>query len=186
MNHVSIQGQASAGVDRSRDFGASLAVGGIFGIECYDADGNLKWASPAKNGVVDAAINNVLDVYLRSQAQTSNWYLGLIDNAGYSALASSDTMASHAGWAESTAYSNANRVTWTPTAAASKAIANVVTSDFNINAPATIRGVFLTSANDKGGTTGNIFATAAFSAGNQTVASGDTLKVTYTVSAVSG
>ena len=34
-------------------------------------------------------------------------------------------------------------------------------------------------------TTGTLFSTAAFSGGNQSVNSGDTLKVTYTVSATS-
>ena len=186
MNDLTLNGFANAGVDRARTFEADLAVGGVFEMECVGPDGQTKWKETLKNGVTNLGINNILDVYLRAQSQTSNWYLGLIDNAGYSALAATDVMGSHTGWAENTSYSNSNRVTWTPVAAAGQSIANSVTCDFNINGDATIRGVFICSTNDKGGTTGTLFATAAFTAGNQVVANGDTLKVTYTVSGVSG
>jgi hypothetical protein len=165
---------------------SGLRVGGHFDVECYDRDGNLRWADRAKNGVTDAAINNVLDVYLRSGSQTGTWYLSLVDNSGFVAFASADTMASHAGWSEvsSSDLGNSTRPAWTPGAASGKAVTNGTTVDFSITAGSTrtIRGVFLTSANDKGGTTGILFATAAFSGGNQTVNNGDTLKVTYTVS----
>lgn len=158
-------------------------IGGVFHAECYDQDGKLKWSDVAYNAVSNLALNDVLDVYLGAASQTSVWYLGLVDNTGFSAYAAADTMSSHAGWTESVAYSNTNRVTWTPGSASSQSVSNGTTSDFTINASATIKGVFLTSNNTKSGTTGKLFATASFSGGNQTVNSGDTLKVTYTCSA---
>jgi hypothetical protein len=39
------------------------------------------------------------------------------------------------------------------------------------------------SNNTVGGTTGTLFSTASFAGGTQTVNNGDTLKVTYTISA---
>ena len=65
---------------------------------------------------------------------------------------------------------------------------NATTADFNMTpgSAVTIKGLFLCSDNTKGGTTGTLFATAAFTGGNQTVNNGDTLKVTYTVSATAG
>lgn len=156
---------------------------GVFGAECYDARGDLKWADTAKNGVTDIGINNLLDVHFRAQTQITSWFIGLVDNASFTAFAAGDTSASHGGWIESTAYSNANRVTWTTVAAAGKSITNTTTADFNINATATLQGMFLISVSTKGGATGILWATASFSGGTQAVANGDTLKITYTVSA---
>ncbi len=164
----------------------NLAVGGFFTVECFDRAGNRRWVQDLKNGVTDAALNSVLDVYLRNQTQIASWYIGLVDNASFTAFASGDTMASHAGWIEATNYSESNRPAWSPGAAASGSLTNTSSVDFSITSTKTIRGVFLVSNNTKSGSTGTLFATAAFSGGNQTVNNGDTLKVTYTVSAVSG
>jgi hypothetical protein len=162
---------------------ANFGTGGFFTVECYGPDGALKWRDDLKNTVTALALNNVLDVFLRNQPQTATWYMGLVDNAGWSAFASGDTMGSHAGWSESTVYSNASRPTWVPGAAASQSITNPTTTDFNVNASATLKGLFIASDSTKGGTTGTLFATAAFSGGTQAVNNGDTLKATYTCNA---
>ena len=107
-----------------------------------------------------------------------------MDNAGFSAFATADTMASHAGWAETSGYSNANRPQWTCGAAASRQITNSVTVDFNINATVTVKGLFIcggTGASTKGGSTGTLWSAAAFGS-TVAVTSGDVLKVTYTLS----
>jgi hypothetical protein len=166
-----------------------FGVGGIYKVECFDSFGRLKWTTFAKNGVTDVGIASVLNIYLRAQTQITAWYIGLIDNAGFTALASSDTMASHVGWSEVAGanYSDANRIAWSAGAPSGGAVVNATSSDFHmINGSAlTVRGLFLISDNTKGGTTGTLFSTAAFTGGNQTVNNGDTLKVTYTVSATS-
>lgn len=162
---------------------ANLLLKGTYKVECFGPDGQLKWEAMAENSVTNSALDNVLDVYLRDQSQTATWYISLVDNAGFTSFAAGDTMASHAGWAESVAYSNANRLAWSPGASSGQSVTNGTSVDFSINASAVIRGLFLTSANDKGGNTGKLFSTANFSGGNQTVGNGDTLKVTYTVSA---
>jgi hypothetical protein len=161
-------------------------AGGYFIVECYDKDGNCKWQDVAENGVTNLGLNDVLNVYLRDTSQTATWYLGLIDNAGFTGLAAGDTISSHTGWAESTAYSNANRLAWSAGAASAQAVTNGTTVDFSMNTNSTvIKGLFLVSDNTKGGTSGLLWSTAAFSGGTQSVNSGDTLKVTYTVSAAS-
>lgn len=169
--------------------GNSLPVGGHFIVECYGPDGYLRWEDTAENGVTDAGITSLLNVYLRAQAQITAWYIGLIDNAGFVALNSSDTGASHAGWSEvaSGNYSNANRVQWSPAAPNGGAVVNGTTADHNMTngAALTVKGLFLISDNTKGGTSGVLFSTAAFTGGTQAVNNGDTLKVTYTVAATS-
>lgn len=164
-----------------------LGVGGYFVVECFDADGNRKWEDTAENMVTNNALNDILNVYLRGTSQTANWYLGLVDNASYTGFAAGDTSASHSGWIENTQYSGGTRPQWTAAAASSQGVTNTSTVNFSMTptSGATIRGIFLASSNTQGSTSDNIFATAAFSGGNQTVNNGDTLKVTYTVSATS-
>lgn len=164
----------------------SIGVGGHFVVECYDKDGNLKWQDTAENGVTNTALNDVLNVYIEASSQTTSWYTGLVDNAGFTGFAAGDTAASHSGWSESTAYSNSTRIQWSPGSASSQAITNSSTMDFSINTNSTvIKGLFIISNSTKGGTSGTLFSTAAFSGGTQSVNSGDTLKVTYTLSAAS-
>jgi hypothetical protein len=155
-------------------------VKGLYHFECYDKHGNLKWREVISNGVTDGGINSILDIMFHGTTQITTWYLGLIDNAGFTAVAPTDTMASHAGWDEFTDYDEANRVTWAEGAAASKSITNATPAEFTINDTGTIKGVFLTSENTKGGTTGGLWGTAVFSA-TRNVENEDVLRVTYTI-----
>jgi len=144
-------------------------------------DGKVINEFDVPNGIVDVGLNHILETEFHAGAQITTWYIGLVDNAGFSAFANADTMASHAGWAESSAYMEANRPTWTAGAAASRQITNATTVDFSINATVTIKGLFITSNNTKGGSTGTLWSTAAFGS-TVSLNNGDTLKVTYTLS----
>lgn len=127
------------------------------------------------------SMNDIPNVYYRATTQPGTWYMGLVDNAAFTAFAAADTMSSHTGWAESVAYAAGTRPIWAPDAAASGSISNSTAVSFAINATATIHGLFITSDSTKSGTSGNLSATAAFSGGNQVVANGDTLKATFTI-----
>jgi hypothetical protein len=111
------------------------------------------------------------------------WYVGLVDNASFTAYAAADTLASHGGWFEGVPYSNANRVTWTGGAVSAGSVDNSGSvASFNINATLTVRGAFLASNNTKSGTTGRLYGEADF-ASARSVLSGDTLNVTVTLTA---
>jgi hypothetical protein len=144
-------------------------------------DGQKIGTYHTKNGIVDVGINSLLDVTFRAQTPITAWYMGLVDNAGFSAFANADTMSSHAGWAEATIYSESVRQTWSPAAASGRAIANSTAVEFSINGTGVIKGIFLTSVSTKSGTTGTLWATAAFTS-TVSVTNGDVLKVTYTIS----
>jgi hypothetical protein len=163
-----------------------LGVGGRFAVECVAPDGTVRWTAFAKNGVTGAGLDDLLNTYFRNGTPKTAWYIGLIDNASYSSMSSSDTMSSHPGWVESAAYTNANRVQWSPGASSGQSVVNGTTCDFSMNAVKSIRGLFLASDNTISGTSGLLWATAPFTGGTQSVNPGDTLKVTYTVSGVSG
>lgn len=152
---------------------------GRFDFECRNKDGTLAWKKSIPNGTTTAGLNSNLNVYFGAGTQITTWYLGLIDNSGFSEVASGDTASSHGGWNESTAYSESVRQTWSPGAASGGVITNGTAASFTMNATATIKGAFLISNSTKGGTTGTLWATGLFDTA-QTLSSGQVLKVTYT------
>lgn len=153
----------------------------FYKVECFDADGNLKWVENCENLITTAGATDLLDKYLKGSTYTAAWYVGLYKGTG--TLNVADTMASHAGWTDSSDYSNANRPTWTGGTAAAGSIDNSASpAVFSINATATILGAYLVNNNTKGGTTGTLYGIAAFSA-SRSVISGDTLNVTVTATA---
>jgi hypothetical protein len=160
---------------------------GKYTVECYDKDGNLKWVAETPNLVVNVGLQYMAGTALTTTAQVTTWYLGLYGAAASNSPAAGDTMSSHIGWTEVTAYSQATRPAAT-FAAATNANPSVVTNTaskaaYSINGTTTVGGAFLTSDNTKGGTTGTLFSAADFSApGDRSVVNGDTLNVTYTFS----
>lgn len=133
------------------------------------------------NGITDVGLNHILETEFHSGTPITTWYIGLIDNASFSALAAADTMSSHAGWIECITYDEATRVTWGAGTASSRSITNGTAATFTINSTKTLKGVFITSGSAKSGTTGTLWSTAAF-ASTVSVIAADVVKVTYTVS----
>lgn len=134
------------------------------------------------NTVVNEGKNLLFDVMFNGATQITAWYIGLMDNSGYSASPVTDTAVSHAGWTEFIGYSDATRRTWASDAAASQQITNTTSAVFNINATGTLRGIFVTSVNTKGSSTGKLWSTALFPS-TLLVSNGDQIKITYTVAA---
>lgn len=160
-----------------------LLLAGKFRVE-HVRDGVVLDTYDFNNDITNEGKNTLFDVMFASGTQigSSSWFIGLISSSGYSALAAGDTMASHSGWTEATGYTQSTRVAWGPGSAASQSITNASPATFDINATATIKGIFVTSNSTKSGTTGKLWSTALFSA-DVPVTSGDQLRVTYTVSA---
>lgn len=172
---------ASASLVANTGAQESTQITGNYTVECLDSQGNVKWSETIKNLVVTVGKNYMLDQTFTSTAFTSTWYLGLVNGASSPTYNAADTMSSHAGWTEFTGYSNATRPapSWGAAAAGSKA---TTATAFNINATGTVAGAFMTTNNTISGTTGTLFSAGNFSLGNRSVASGDTLNVTYTAS----
>lgn len=141
-----------------------------------------------QNGITDEGRDLILDVMFDAGSQEANWYLGLIDNAGFSALDAGDTMASHAGWAEiaATDVVEATRVEWNPDAAADQEISNATARVYTLDDTVTVYGLFVTSDNTLGGTTGVLWATGAFGQGPLPGIAGDLIRVIYTVTTALG
>ena len=156
---------------------------GVYTATCIRSDGTVAWTDQINNLVTTAGKNDALDKYLSGSAYTAAWYMGLIDSTGYTTGAVvGDTMASHSGWAESSAYSQAARPTAAFSAASGGSKALSAALSFSINASVTIKGCFLTSISTKGGTTGVLYSAGTFTGGDKILANGDTLNVSYTAS----
>lgn len=181
MEKGNAQSLALSGVSRSVGSVETAEATGVYTATCYDAQGNLKWTDTYSNLVTTVGKNDLLDKYLAGSAYTAAWYLGLISLTSYTAVAVTDTMASHAGWVEDVGYSNSTRVAPSFGSASAGSKATTATA-FNINATTTIKGTFLTTVATKSGTTGILYSAGLFTGGDKAVASGDTLNVTYTAS----
>lgn len=154
---------------------------GHYHVECLDNDGNLKWVEDCENLITTAGATDLLLQYLKGAAYTAIWYVGIYKGTG--TLATSDTMASHAGWTDSTDYSNATRPTLILGTPAAGSVDNSTSvAIFNMNSPATILGAYVVNNNVKGGTAGTLYGIAAF-ASPRPVLSLDTINCTCTITA---
>lgn len=154
----------------------NLKIGGVFTLQCYDKNGKLKWDDKFHNLVVNEGLQNILDVMFSSSSQTATWYLGLTD--GTPTVAAGDTLASHAGWTEETGYTG-NRQEWVEVRSGQTMTNTASVAVFPITGTATIGGGFLASVAT--GTAGILFSAGALSDGDRSVISGDTLKLTYSL-----
>jgi hypothetical protein len=187
LEHAKSSDTVGAQLTKAQAVGEHTKAGGVYRIECLDASGNLKWSAESHNLVVNQGLQDMNTKYFSGSAYTATWFIGLYGAAASNNPAAGDTAASHAGWTEVTPYSNSTRPACT-FGTATTADPSVITNgaspaQFTINSSATVGGAFLISDSTKGGTTGVLFSASDFAApGDRTVASGDTLNVSYTFS----
>jgi hypothetical protein len=166
-------------------FGVKLK--NTYRFECRDAEGNLLWVDGFTNLTTTQGLNDLLSKYFKGSAYTAAWFVGLVDNAGFSAFAGTDTAAQIGGtngWAESAAYSESVRQTLTLGSASAGSIDNTASQAvFTMNASGTLKGGFVASSSTKSGTSGILYGEGAFSS-TQAFSSGNTISVTVTLTAV--
>ena len=151
-------------------------------VECVGPDGEVKWTETFFNTVMTGGKNDLLTNYFKGSAYTAAFFVGLVDNASFSAISAADTMASHAGWIESVAYSNSTRPALTLGTPSAGSVDNSASkASYTINATATINGAFTTTVSTKSGTTGVLYSAGSFGS-TRSVLSGDTLNVQITLS----
>ncbi len=156
-------------------------AGGHFEIEHRDKYGNLKSIECIKNIVTDEGLDKILNSLLHNGA-SATWYVAIIE---------SNTAPDHAMtyavpvYTESSAYDEATRPEYVEAAASSKSITNSASKAvFTINASKTIYGAALVNVDTKGDTAGGgVLLCYAKFATSKAVEAGDTLNVTYTLSA---
>lgn len=146
----------------------------VFEIVCRDRDGNERWREQVANLITTPGRTHLADTYLKGSGYTAAWFMLL---AGSGTKAAADTLASHAGWTEITAYSgNRPAITWGTTSSGSNTGTAVV---FTMNGSYTVAGAGICTVAT--GTSGTLYNVADFAAA-RSGASGDTLTITPTLS----
>lgn len=159
-----------------------ISFKGVFKFDVYSPGGIYLGTLHIPNTTMTAGRTDLLSVAFAAGTQKTAWYFGLIDATGYSAISAGDTSAAHAGWTESTAYAEATRQAWSPTAASSVAT-NATAPTITMNATTTVKGAFIISNSTKGGATGILWSAGLFSSGDQALVSGQVLRPTYSLTA---
>lgn len=148
------------------------------------------WEQDVPNTVVTAGKNHLLDNYITGSAFTQvGPYMGLISSVGYTAIAAGDTMVSHGGWTEAgstNAPTFAARGTpaWSAASAGAKATSSAVS--FTMTGAGTLKGCFIVlgsgAVTTLMSTAGTLFSAGLFSGGDQVVANGNVVTVSYSLS----
>ena len=182
MKEISrLGGHFDSGIRARAGFAGNVNPFGKWRMVCR-RNGGIIWEVEWENLVVNSGRDYLVDVGLSGGTQITTWYIGLV-NGATPTFAAADTMASHGGWTESTAYDEANRPTFVEAGVSGGQVTNTASkATFTMNATATIGGAFLVSNNTKGGTTGTLYAEGDF-ATDRSVIDNDVLEVTATFGA---
>lgn len=171
--------------------GIDALMRSIYRFECF-RQGRLLWVEEVPNIVVNEGLDDLLDKYFKGSSYTAAWYVGLIDNANFTALAAGDTAAEITNdasgsnqWQEAGDYDEASRQTLTLGSVSSQSVDNSASkAAFTMSGTVTIKGAFVISDNTKEGTTGVLYGAAAFTSA-RAVQDDDVLNVTVTLTSAS-
>lgn len=175
----------SASVGRGAGHNESVEMLGHYHVVCHDIKGNIKWEDDISNLVTTAGKSLTMDIVLGNTAAGAV-VMGL-KGAGTALVG--DTQAIHTNWLE---VGLANAPTYTaprktPTFNASVSGAKTTATPvvFSMTGTGTVTGCFVNIGGSStiDSTTGTLFSAGDFTGGSKTVASGDTLSVTYTATA---
>jgi len=143
---------------------------------CFRPDGSLRWKATLENLMPTEGRNFILEAALKGSSYTATIFLGL-KGSGTAALA--DTMASHSGWSELTAFSESTRPAWVGGSALAGEISNAASpAEFSVTGTITVAGALQTTDDAKGGGDGALLGVGDFEEGPRPAYPGDTLKLT--------
>lgn len=177
-----------ATVTRSAGNAETFGLEGVYKAECYDASGNLKWTDVIENLTTNVGRASLNDAYLGNTAAGAI-VMGL---KGTGTADYADTQASHATWLEvggtnAPTYSGTRKTpTFSASTTANPAVkATSVAVVFTMTGSGTVAGAFINVGGSAtiDNTTGVLFSAGDFTAGSKTVTSGDSINVSYQLSA---
>lgn len=157
----------------------TILLHNIYRFECYDSTGTLKWVEEIPNTTVNQGLNDLLTQYFKGAAYTAAFFVGL---KGSGSISAGDTLASHSGWTEVTAYTG-NRQALVLGSVSGQSVDNSASKAvFTMNGSYTVAGAFVATV--ASGTSGVLYGAADFGT-PRSGASGDVLNVTVTLTAAS-
>lgn len=156
-----------------------IATSGRFWL-CYFGPKGVKpeWEVVLRNGPTIEGVNYVLNAGYRGATASSSWYVGLIDNTGYSAPTEDDTHAAHP-WSEFTSIFLSQRAAWSPAAAAGGQLNYSAVASISITGDGSLRGAFLANRQATGLAAGSILYSTAPADSGLSVSAGGTVLAGY-------
>lgn len=145
-------------------------------------DGKLIAEVPFENLTTYVGQNYMLATAFTGTSAITSWFAGLVDQASFTGGNINDTTSSHSGWIEFLGYAETTRQTWGAGTPTTGSITNASPMVFTINAAGTLAGLFISSSNVKGGTTGTLWNVGTIATGPMTVNIGDVIQATYVYS----
>lgn len=137
-----------------------------------------------KNLVVDQGVNHALDIELSGGTQITSWFLALLQGTPTIAASSTYQNLMSTGNEEFTTYSEGTRQAWSDGGVSAKSVDNSGSpATFTISSDGqTIGGAALVSSNTKNDNAAGpfMYAAGAFSAGDKSLDTNDTVDVTAT------
>ena len=180
-----------ATVIRGNGMSEAAEATGRYVISCVGADGQIKWSETIENIVCTVGKNLMLDTALAGGGYTVvGPFMGLISSVSYTAVAATDTMASHTGWLEAgganapTYTGNRKTAAWSAATAGGKSLSAAL--PYAITGSGTVKGAFLVfgtgAVATKDDTNGALWSAGTFTTGDKATVNGDTLNVSYSTS----
>ena len=160
--------------------GDTLKIRGFVMMELWDPNGKLLRRDEGENLIVDEGLNFIINTALSGDTQDTTYFVGLKDTG---TPAAGWTLAS--GLSEMSSIYTGNRPAWTENNVANNEEVSNSSSpaSFSITGTDTVFGAFLSTVDS--GTSGTLIGAKDFTGGSQAVNNGDTLNVTYTITASS-
>jgi hypothetical protein len=175
--------------------GAVETVGleGVYTFRCFDENGVEKWVDTIQNLTTNVGRQSLLNAYFANTGGGAVVMgLGGANASNTFTPAYTDTQSSHAGWYEvggshAPTYSGTRKTpSFSSATSANPAVLSTSAAVvFSMTSSGTVYGAFINIGGSStiDDTTGTLFSIGAFTAGSKTVTSGDTINVTYTLSA---
>ena len=156
-----------------------VRMGGVFALECYDPNKQLKWHDTAVKLVTNEGLQHALDVLFTAATQTAAWHVGLMDDTPD--VTAGATLATADGFTEFSEYTG-GRQEFVDVRAVNTVTNSASTVSFAITGVGGgVGGALLAAAS--AGTSTILLCGAALTGGNRAVATGDTVVVTYSFTA---
>lgn len=174
-------------VEARRAMENAFNIGSTWDFECFDREGNLKWEDRNRpNIVTHEGLDFLLDVMFHGTAAIATWYVAPVETDTAAAATMTYAVPAYTEW---DGYSEAARQAYNEAAASSQAITNSANkATFTSSETKTLYGAALvgggtdaTTMSDTAGG-GTLFCYSKFSEA-KAVESGDTFKVTITITA---
>lgn len=174
------------------DLGDGFGIGGIFELQCfrqiYNPDSmlfsrELAWSEKMHNMYVQEGRDYLLNCIFKNTTPDDPLHVGLFIT---DTPADGWTMANNGTtWHETSAYTQATRQPFVDGAISGTTTRQLdndaAKAEFTMNASVTLKGAFICTLSNKGGTTGKLLCACLFTEGDRPVIDTDIVKVKYTV-----